>query len=147
MLHKNVGVQNLENGGWYLAALAPIYAHERVWQENLEQAAAGQPDNPSNSIGHSCEPNLWWQGENTLVASRNIEPGEAITFDYATKDVDGLICLPMNCACGAQSCRHTIQPDDLLRYPQLREKYQGNLPPSVNEWLKAKLCSDSICAT
>ncbi len=51
-----------------------LYAHE-----------AGEIDEYMN---HSCAPNVWMADEVTLVAFRDILPGEEITLDYTTFEVD-----------------------------------------------------------
>src|SRR4051794_18325559 len=35
-------------------------------------------------MNHSCDPNTWWQDDDTLVARRDIQVGEEVTYDYAT---------------------------------------------------------------
>eukprot|EP01102_Stenamoeba_stenopodia_P007172 TRINITY_DN2005_c0_g1_i2.p1 TRINITY_DN2005_c0_g1~~TRINITY_DN2005_c0_g1_i2.p1 ORF type:complete len:155 (-),score=32.71 TRINITY_DN2005_c0_g1_i2:255-719(-) len=42
---------------------------------------------PADYVNHSCDPNGGFNGETTLVAMRDIEPGEEITFDYAMAEV------------------------------------------------------------
>jgi uncharacterized protein len=37
-------------------------------------------------VNHSCEPNAGIRGQISLVAMRNIAPGEEVTFDYAMTD-------------------------------------------------------------
>ncbi len=41
----------------------------------------------SQYMNHSCDPNTWWLGDETTVARRDIQPGEEITYDYASSDV------------------------------------------------------------
>ncbi|MBI1880573.1 MAG: SET domain-containing protein [Chloroflexi bacterium] len=50
-------------------------------------------------MNHSCDPNTWWDGEYRLVARRDIQPGEEITYDYATADI--LLEFQMPCNCGS----------------------------------------------
>jgi hypothetical protein len=57
-----------------------------------------------------------------MVASRDIEEGEEITYDYATSEVEGSYHLPMKCLCGSSICRGTIKPTDYLE-PWFKERY------------------------
>ena len=57
-------------------------------------------------IYHSCEPNCVVSG-NTLVADREVERGEELTFDYST-DVDWP-GFKMGCSCGSRRCRKVIR--------------------------------------
>jgi SET domain len=87
-------------------------------------------------LNHSCEPNCCITGKN-LVAARDIEEGEELTFDYSS-DVDWP-GFRMLCSCGAHNCRKTIRayrylPAKVkLRYGRhvapfiLREYFQGRV--------------------
>jgi len=86
------------------------------------------PEGLSREMNHSCDPNAWWSGSDTLVARRNIEVGEEITYDYSSCDVD--LAFEMKCACGAQNCRGTISSQD-YKIESWREQYGLNLPPHV----------------
>lgn len=75
---------------------------------------------PGDMINHSCDPNLGLLGSMVLVAMRDIEIGDELTFDYATcddSDYDEFDCL-----CGTASCRGRITGQD-WKLPELREKY------------------------
>ncbi|MEO1248359.1 MAG: SET domain-containing protein-lysine N-methyltransferase [Pseudomonadota bacterium] len=72
-------------------------------------------------LNHSCEPNLGIRGQISFHAMRDIEPGEELSFDYATGDDDDWT---MACACGAESCRGTVTGQD-WRIPELQQKYRG----------------------
>lgn len=64
-------------------------------------------------INHSCDPNaeVTWTGDiATLVAVRNIEPGEEITFDYGTVIPPGNN-FTFRCNCGAVKCRKVIRAE------------------------------------
>ena len=39
---------------------------------------------PTFFQNHSCDPTTWWVDDITLVARRDILPGEEITYDYGT---------------------------------------------------------------
>jgi SET domain-containing protein len=73
-------------------------------------------------INHSCEPNAGIRGQIFLVAMRDIEEGEELTFDYAM-----VICDPefrMECRCGRRNCRKIVTGDD-WKEPGLQASYLG----------------------
>ena len=78
-------------------------------------------------MNHSCDPNTWWEGQ-TLVARRDIQAGEEITYDYATADI--LLAFEMPCNCGSQFCRGLITNRDYLN-PAWQQQYGRHLPPHV----------------
>ena len=63
--------------------------------------------NGTHYINHSCEPNAFMKilyNHILFIALRDIKPGEEITIDYeSTLHSDA-----KRCACGARSCRGTI---------------------------------------
>ena len=86
------------------------------------------PEGLSREMNHSCDPNTWWSGSNSLVARRDIQPGEEVTYDYSTTDVDHVF--EMECTCGSPRCRGTISNRDYLD-PAWQEQYGSNLPPHM----------------
>jgi len=86
------------------------------------------PQGLSREMNHSCDPNTWWSGSTYLVARRDIETGEEITYDYSTSDVDHVF--EMECSCGSPLCRGTISNRDYLD-PAWQQRYGTNLPPHV----------------
>jgi hypothetical protein len=72
-------------------------------------------------LNHSCEPNVGFMGNVVLVAMRDVEQGEELTTDYALFDDHDE---PMECRCGAASCRGLISGRDWQR-PELQRKYGG----------------------
>jgi len=63
-------------------------------------------------VNHSCEANcLSPGGFDFEVAVRDIIPGEELTDDYGTLNLDH----GFDCLCGSKSCRSRIQPDDAWR--------------------------------
>jgi hypothetical protein len=77
---------------------------------------------PSDFVNHSCDPNAGLRGNVVLVAMRNIEPGEEITYDYAMSDAISLN--EFDCRCGTVHCRSQVLADDWL-LPDLQERYRG----------------------
>jgi hypothetical protein len=77
-------------------------------------------------VNHCCEPNAGLRGQVSLVAMRDIEPGEEICYDYAMSDgspYDGF-----DCRCGAASCRRRVSGDDWMK-EELWERYRGYFSP------------------
>ena len=59
-----------------------VFRVNRRWSRD---AAVG--GNIARLINHSCRPNCWWEVVGTTIwirASRTIEAGEELTYDYAT---------------------------------------------------------------
>ena len=59
-----------------------VFRVNRGWSRD---AAVG--GNIARFINHSCAPNCWWEVVGTTIwirASRRIEAGEELTYDYAT---------------------------------------------------------------
>lgn len=81
---------------------------------------------PNDCFNHSCEPNLGFFGQIGLVAMRDIDAGEELTFDYAMSD--GGPYDEFDCYCGSANCRHKITGND-WKLPELWEKYNGYFSP------------------
>lgn len=85
--------------------------------------------NPYNLINHSCEPNAAIKGINQLRATRKIQKGEEITYDYSSVEWTPqeyppyyAAHWPMKCNCKKQLCRKMIGCFGYLPKP-LQEKY------------------------
>jgi hypothetical protein len=79
-------------------------------------------------VNHSCEPNLGWADDHTLVAIRDIAAGEELTLDYATVITDADFV--MMCHCETYRCRQAIEGTD-WQIPQLQKRYAGFWSPAV----------------
>ena len=77
---------------------------------------------PADYVNHSCDPNAGICGQISLVAMRDIAPGEEITFDYAMSDSSSFD--EFNCCCGAPTCRGWVSGNDWQR-PELWKRYNG----------------------
>jgi hypothetical protein len=86
-------------------------------------------------MNHSCNPSTWWSDNETLVAMRDIHPGEEVTFDYATADVHPWWRTKWRCTCKADNCRGFIAGRDCLD-PAFQERYRGHLPSWVLEFIE-----------
>jgi hypothetical protein len=85
-------------------------------------------------VNHSCEPNLGWSDDLTLVAVRDVAPGEELTCDYATGTDDPELVLM--CHCGTYRCRQLIEGTD-WQIPQLQKRYAGLWSPRLQRHIDA----------
>eukprot|EP00298_Acanthocystis_sp_HF-20_P019984 c24512_g1_i1.p1 GENE.c24512_g1_i1~~c24512_g1_i1.p1 ORF type:complete len:174 (-),score=67.55 c24512_g1_i1:38-511(-) len=89
-------------------------------------------DMPFESVNHSCDPNCGLKanefGGYNLVAMRDIEENEEISFDYAMSEWISIAVPENGCKCNSSICRHTIQGGKYLSN-ELLQKYQGYLAP------------------
>jgi len=63
-------------------------------------------------VNHCCKPNAGLRGQVTLVAMRDIEPGEEICYDYAMSD--GSAYDGFECRCERVGCRGRVSGDDWM---------------------------------
>jgi hypothetical protein len=61
-----------------------------------------------------------------LIAARDIEAGEELSYDYATSD--GSDYDEFECVCGSESCRGKITGHDWM-LPELQLRYRGSFSP------------------
>lgn len=80
---------------------------------------------PERYMNHCCDPNTWWLDDDTMIARRDIQPGEEITFDYATTEVT--IPFDMVCRCGSAICRGRVTNNDHL-IPEWQARFGDHLP-------------------
>ena len=97
--------------------------------KNLFIAPGLEPE-PGDMINHSCEPNCVLLGSIVVVAHREIEIGEELTFDYATCDDSDYD--EFDCQCGSQNCRGVVTGQD-WKITELQEKYAGHFSPYIQE--------------
>lgn len=86
-------------------------------------------------MNHSCDPNCWFSGENLILARRDIQKGEELTYDYATTEtmyIDFTACM-----CGAKTCRQNISTRD-WQIPELQERYGRHFLPYILHALDAQ---------
>ena len=87
-----------------------------------------QPEDPADYTNHSCDPNIWFVNDTTMTARRDIEPGEEITYDYATSEVEEDFM--MACGCGKPACRRIIRGAD-HELPGLQQAYGRHMMQHV----------------
>jgi SET domain-containing protein len=72
-------------------------------------------------VNHSCDPNCETDevdGHVWIVAIRNIQPDEELTYDYNLYDGEDVNSAP--CHCGAKKCRGTMyEPEEIARLKKL----------------------------
>lgn len=62
-------------------------------------------------INHSCDPNLYIDGQVVFRALRNIDQGEFVTVDYGTFMLTKTDYIP-ECKCGSNNCRGKVTGED-----------------------------------
>jgi len=65
-------------------------------------------------INHACDPTCRSAGYDFEVAVRDIHPGDELTDDYGSLNIE----YDFVCACGAAICRQQIHPGDMLTYAE-----------------------------
>lgn len=101
--------------------------------EDLYLISAPSPE-PGDMLNHSCEPSCGLMGAAILVAMRDIEPDEELTFDYAM--CDGSDYDEFRCQCGAATCRDVVTGRD-WQDPGLQRKYDGWFSPYLERRIAA----------
>jgi SET domain-containing protein len=84
----------------------------------------------TDNWNHSCDPNVGFKGQISLVAMRDITKGEELTFDYAMCMTSTIV--NMECECGVAICRKKIKSTDWKR-PELQKRYKGFFQPFIAE--------------
>jgi uncharacterized protein len=82
---------------------------------------------PQHYVNHSCNPNAGWKGQIFLMAMRDIQAGEEITYDYAMvmhSNPQSTSYWTMRCLCGSALCRREIAEDDWM-LPELQARCDG----------------------
>ncbi len=106
----------------------PDLYHLQVSEEWYLGPSGGLDDH----VNHSCTPNSGFARGLDLVALRDIQPGEEITWDYSTAiDEDDFSGFP--CACGTTACRGIV-----ASFRNLAPAVQARLVPGLLPYLKEK---------
>jgi len=147
-----------DKGGFGVYVLSPIKKGEVlvVWGgkvvtvQELSRASATQqrhsiqvdedhyliPHNQSevgDFINHSCNPNSGIKGQVTLVAIRDITPGEEVCYDYAMTDASDYD--EFECACGALECRKKVSGLD-WQLLSIQKKYDRYFSTYIQQKIK-----------
>lgn len=64
-------------------------------------------------FNHSCDPNCGFKAldSSLVVAIRDIEPGEELTYDYQCMDTEASFYAGLDCRCGSFKCRGILSFD------------------------------------
>lgn len=81
------------------------------------------------TINHSCDPNIGFLDTVTLLAIRDIEPGEEVGWDYAFSQTT---FESFSCKCQNAACRKIIQPDD-WRITSIQKQYSQYFSPYLKQ--------------
>ncbi len=84
-------------------------------------------------INHSCEPNCGALGTSSVIAMRDIEVSEELTFDYAMTDSSEYD--EFKCVCGKENCRGKITGKD-WQDPILQSKYKNYFSSYITKLIK-----------
>jgi uncharacterized protein len=76
-------------------------------------------DMPARFFNHSCDPNCGLTQDLQLIALKNIDRGEELTYDYSTTMLER--DWTMDCKCGREKCRREVSdfdrlPEDIRNY-------------------------------
>lgn len=118
-------------GGWVVtgATLAGLSADRQSRSIQVDSdlyLVSDETPEAGDMLNHSCEPNCGLLGQIQLVAMRDIEAGEELSFDYAMCDASDYD--EFRCLCGAPACRTVVTGSD-WRDPELQERYAGWFSP------------------
>jgi hypothetical protein len=93
---------------------------------------------PERHINHSCDPNTYvktFDGQRMVIALREIQPGEEITYDYC---INGGGDTVWACHCGAARCRREIHSDFFHLPVELQREYL----PLLDDWFRRERSDD-----
>jgi len=79
-------------------------------------------------VNHSCAAACLSPGFDFEIAVRDIAPGEEITDDYGTLNLEE----PFPCLCGAPSCRGQVLPDDPVRHAREWDRVIAAAFPAID---------------
>lgn len=104
---------------------APVRRHSLQVERNHFLVSLTEFE-PADYVNHSCDPNAGLSGQIALVAMRDIEAGEEITYDYAMSDGTGYD--EFECKCRSPQCRGWVTSSD-WKLPGLWHRYDGYFSP------------------
>lgn len=84
----------------------------------------------TGTINHSCNPNTGFKNQVQLVATREIEPGEELTLDYAYCETSHN--MDFKCECGDELCRGRVTNND-WQDKKLQEKFGRYFSPYIQK--------------
>jgi len=118
---------------------APLQANEEERHcDYLERGRVVLMQPPERYINHSCNPNTYVKtvkGKRLVIARREIEAGEEVTYDYSINSSGDTIWL---CRCDAARCRREIHSD----FFHLPVKFQREYLPLLDDWFRREHAAD-----
>lgn len=112
----------------------PLYAGRHAIEYAEGRWRDGQVDRIARYVAHSCEPNCGIKNLFNIVAMRDIEAGEEVTWDYAMSEDSNF---RMDCLCGKSTCRGTVGAFSLLS-PKQRIDFINRCANFISLWLVYK---------
>lgn len=117
------------------------YRIRSIWPVDWDMFLALPSSDPDVSLdeylNHSCDANTWLTNEVTLTARRDIEPGEEITLDQGTWNVeDAYIEDREPCSCSTAKCRRMLTEVDWQR-GDVQRAYAGHFHPMIQVLMRA----------
>jgi uncharacterized protein len=112
-----------------LALLSPSQQRRSIQIDDTLFLAGSPEPEPADFVNHSCEPNCGMSGSVLVVALRDIEIGEHLTYDYAMSD--GCDYDEFECRCGSALCRGKVTGHDWM-LPELQLRYRGHFSPYLS---------------
>lgn len=113
-------------------AITPDLRRYVVQVEDEQFLAPLEPIDAAELVNHCCQPTCGLLGQITLVALRRIQPGEEITFDYATTDSSAFLEFPVSCS--KSPCRQKVCSDDWQR-SDVQSTNRGHFSPYLQRRL------------
>jgi len=96
----------------------------------------------NGTLNHSCDPNVFLDGQILVRALKDIEIGEEIYLDYGTIADQDLVLFE-NCQCGAYNCRKYITCKDWLS-PSFRAERELFFSHYIQEVIRDTPTSEMI---
>ena len=113
----------------------------QVDEELFQTYDSNETAETADYVNHSCTPNAGLRGSITLVAMRDISPGEEVCFDYAMSD--GSPYDEFQCQCGSVNCRTTITGNDWM-ITELQQRYRGYFSPYLQRRIEQQILEVKI---
>lgn len=76
-------------------------------------------------FNHSCEPNLYIDGDIKVKTMKDVEVGEELTCDFSTAVATSTHSI-QRCLCGTSSCRGKIDPANDWKDSSFQRRYKGH---------------------
>ncbi len=101
--------------------------------DDVNYLLSGPVPESGDMINHSCQPNCGAFGTSSVMAMKDIDIVEELTFDYAMTDSSQYD--EFNCFCGKENCRGKITGKD-WKDPNLQSKYKNYFSSFITKLIK-----------